>query len=425
MTGAFTLFTTSGSDLFLSDFNVVGDNTSTQTFLNISGVDAIIERVDVEDVRYVVQASSTPEVTFRDCFLRLAGSAGTTSFWRGATNGKMTWDYVEMFVPTSGNNLIEGATTASAGCSWTVVDSYTGGGGGGPSTNFYYTQVIEFVNFKIDNAQFLVNAAQNKIDSCFFEDSSIRFVGVWNQISNTVFSQGGTGSGGLYDAQVAFVLPFAGIPAECTVTGCEFYGNGASVYGITIDNSYDIVITGNDFYNHSTAAVHLTAGTSPNPSKAVVTGNNFDLSGGAPVLEDDSNCVGRYNGNEGFEGSTIAGSNSTVEGIRRKDVVGGATTDAFVSQFTHANDKGLVGGGTIKNTGGSNTLTVRLSATDVFGTTGTFDADVAPGATASWSMLTNVGTALYPFVSYSVLVKSTSAGNPTTFTLYHASDGAY
>lgn len=129
-----------------------------------------------------------------------------------------------------------------------------------------------------------------------------------------------------------------------------------------------------------------------------------------------------YNDNSGFAGSTIIGGDSVVNNVIRKAATGN-TTDAFVEQFAHTNTKGLGGVGTIKNTGGINTLTVRREATDAFGTTDTDDEDVIPGDSATWEVDDNVGTALPPFVSFKISVKSTLAGNPTTFSLQHATIG--
>jgi hypothetical protein len=156
---------------------------------------------------------------------------------------------------------------------------------------------------------------------------------------------------------------------------------------------------------------------------------NFNATGGEKTIHETGSANNnRIHGCQGFTsggGPVIIGPDTVVEGVRRKDVVGGTTTDSFVDQFTHLNDKGLAGAGSIKNTGGSNTLTIRITATDAYGTTDTQVADVLPGAATAWSMLNAVGTALPTYVSYAVGVKSTSSGNSTAFTLHHATTGAY
>src|SRR3990170_569763 len=54
------------------------------------------------------------------------------------------------------------------------------------------------------------------------------------------------------------------------------------------------------------------------------------------------------------------------------------TTDVFVEVFTHANSNGLVGGGSIKNTGAQG-IDVKESATDLFGVLDSSTVSVAAG----------------------------------------------
>lgn len=208
--------------------------------------------------------------------------------------------------------------------------------------------------------------------------------------------------------------------AESIVTNCNFYGNFASLTGITITNTFPIEISSCLFSNHTTQGVLLTGGTSPNASKGSVIGCRFIES--VPITEGGTDVVGRYAGNEGFAGSTILGPDSTVEGVRRYDKVAGTTTGSFVTLFTHKNQKGLTGIGTIKNTGATNTLTVQETATDVFGTTDTASTVVAALNDASFSTFANKGNARPPFVSYKIEVKHTVAA--TTFDIHFAMNGA-
>jgi hypothetical protein len=197
------------------------------------------------------------------------------------------------------------------------------------------------------------------------------------------------------------------------VAGNTFNGGIATAIDI-LAAATETVISGNRFFPSYFSCVKNAS------SNGVVSGNS-----GIQVIESGAANNNRYTGNTEFSASVILGADCVVEGVRRKDVVGGATTDPFVDQFTHENAKGLTGGGSIKNTGVTDSLTVRLTATDVYGTTDTQDTIVPPSASATWSIANAVGTALPPFVSYKVSVKSTTPGSPTAFMLHHATGGAY
>ena len=89
-----------------------------------------------------------------------------------------------------------------------------------------------------------------------------------------------------------------------------------------------------------------------------------------------------------------------------------------------AHRDGLAGAGSIKNTGVTNTLTVRRTVTDGYGVIDFQEDDVLPGATLTWPLDTAIGTALPEFVAFTVSVKSKVAGNSTTFSIRHTSHGA-
>jgi hypothetical protein len=113
-----------------------------------------------------------------------------------------------------------------------------------------------------------------------------------------------------------------------------------------------------------------------------------------------------------------------VNGFKRKNITGQATVNALTAVFTHENAKGLGGAGSIKNTG-ANSLTVRRTVTDGYGVTDFQEDTVLAGAILTWPMDTAIGTALPSYVSFTVSVRSTTAGLPTTFDLRHSSTGAY
>jgi hypothetical protein len=407
----------------VEDITVEGDNTSSQVFYEGSA-EIRFARVNVHDVAGIIKGSSTPEVLFKDSYLNVPSGVSIPLadryLWKSSSaNGTLIFDNVELFITGSGATIMSGVTAGANGPEFKVVNSYVGGGGGGGATNFWFAQVIEWDGFNLDTAQFEISGARNFITNCGLMDFSIKFKAVWNFISNSNFSGGGTGSG-LATSQVEFAV--ASSPAESIVTGCNFYGNSVSLTGITITNTFPVEIADCIFSNHTVQAVLFTGGTSPSASKGSVVGCRFTET--TPVTEGDANVVGRYADNEGFAGSTIAGPNSTVEGVRRYDKVGGTTTASFVELFTHKNSKGIIGIGTIKNTSGTNALDIKETVTDVFGTTASLTTTVSLGNDYLLDPQANISTARPPYISYKVEVTDTVGGNHATFDIHHATEGA-
>lgn len=432
-TGPTTLTPAAGISLFkngaqgssVEDLTVEGDNTSSQVFYE-GAAEVRFARINVHDVAGIIKGVSQPEITFKDSYINVPSGVSiplsSRYLWNSnSANGKLIFDNVELFITGSGATIMSGITAGANGPEFKVVNSYVGGGGGGGATNFWFAQVIEWDSFLIDTAQFEISGARNFITNCGFLDFSIKFKAVWNFISNSNFSQGGTGSG-LATSQVEFAAPNAGIMAESIVTGCNFYGNFVSLTGVTVTNTFPIEISGCIFSNHTVQGVFWSGGTVPNASKGSVIGCRFTES--VPVTEGGTDVVVRYAGNEGFDGSVIVGPDSTVEGVRRKSVIGGTTTAVLVQVFTHKNSKGLTGIGTIKNTGGVNSVDVKESVTDAFGTSDSQTNTVAPAADRPLNPAVNIGTARPPYVSYKVEVIDTVGGSHTTYNLQHASDGA-
>jgi hypothetical protein len=93
----------------------------------------------------------------------------------------------------------------------------------------------------------------------------------------------------------------------------------------------------------------------------------------------------------------------------------GTSTDSDVTVFTQSITNGVIGVGTVKNTGGANGLTVREEVTDAFGTSANQENNVAFGASYKLDPSANVDTARPPYVSYVVKVRSQSPGNATTY----------
>lgn len=111
---------------------------------------------------------------------------------------------------------------------------------------------------------------------------------------------------------------------------------------------------------------------------------------------------------------------ASVEAAVPADV---ATTDVFVPVFTHSNSRGLIGSGTIKNTG-AQAIDVRETVTDRFGASDSSLVSVVAGDSLLLSTTQNLGAARPPYASYRVEVKSALPGMPGTYKLFFVSSNA-
>jgi hypothetical protein len=102
-----------------------------------------------------------------------------------------------------------------------------------------------------------------------------------------------------------------------------------------------------------------------------------------------------------------------------------STTNALVEIVpTITNPKGLFGIGVVKNTDGANSLDVKESFTDAFGTTSTLTTTVTFGSSLLLGLQQNIGTGVPPYVSYKAEIIDTVAGNHATFVSHFTSQGA-
>jgi hypothetical protein len=166
-----------------------------------------------------------------------------------------------------------------------------------------------------------------------------------------------------------------------------------------------------------------TSETIRNGGQHVIFKSPLTVSGIPTVLEIGNADFNQYDG-IGDAGSTIIGPSSIINGVLRKDVRASVTTDVFVAVVDHRNQKGVIGIGTVKNTGGVNSMDVRETVTDAFGVTASVTSVVAPGADLLLNPEVNKGAARPSYVSYMVEVRSTVAGTPTTYDLSHSTEGA-
>lgn len=216
---------------------------------------------------------------------------------------------------------------------------------------------------------------------------------------------------------------------ECELVGVNHSGGAITTTGVLNKISASILLSfaatgggmhsilGNDFFGGGNNCT-LTGTTN-----CTLVGNE-----NMQVLEVGAADGNVYAENKGFGGSTIIGPNSVVEGARKTQVVGAATLGAFtaVAGFPRTSMKGMVGIGTIKNTG-ANGMEVREVVTDAFGVTVT-TSPVVPVPAGGDYMLdpqTNftdgVLNARPPYLSYSVEVRH--PGVATTYDLQFTAQG--
>ncbi len=99
----------------------------------------------------------------------------------------------------------------------------------------------------------------------------------------------------------------------------------------------------------------------------------------------------------------------------------GTTTDAYATVLDLTNNSGLHGSCAVKNTGGVNSLTIKWTATDMYGNVGTNTPTIIAGATSSFSMESNFITSVFPpYVEIKLEIKSASAGNATTYDIWRS-----
>lgn len=96
----------------------------------------------------------------------------------------------------------------------------------------------------------------------------------------------------------------------------------------------------------------------------------------------------------------------------------GTASDSPVTIGNVSFSIGMMGVGTIENTHVSNAMTVTETVTDKYGTTDSVTTNVTAGNTYLLDLQTNFDTAFPPYVSYSVAVNNTSAGNNATYSLH-------
>jgi hypothetical protein len=115
----------------------------------------------------------------------------------------------------------------------------------------------------------------------------------------------------------------------------------------------------------------------------------------------------------------------TKGAVSQLTTVTGDTVDAYgAAKHSSINSGGVHGTWGLQNTGGSNGLTYETTYTDIWGVTGTVEANLAFGATVDHGAIENVtknglawvaGAPNLPITTFSIKIKSQTAGNPTSY----------
>lgn len=414
-TGTFLSQANGGVYFAMRDLLVDGGALNTgQKFFVAAGpteLEAYFESMEIEGFNHIIEdiGGSDNTFTFISTEMHLPAFDLTSSFYRGVSSGTVIWNYTSVTL-TEASRLSAAGGAFLGSPKWVVDHSYIGGPPPSAISDFVIGQAI-FDGMRADKIKFIISGAKSQIYGFEGIDAVVNCSGDDFFLSHSHFIRAaGIGS------ENQFVTMSGN---EAHISDCTFNGIGSVTNCLVFNDTINISVVGCRFKNFTFTTIFLDAA-----AVGTISSNIFS-NAGTPVTESHASAAMEYVDNTGFTGSSIAGADSVVNGVRRKDLVGVSTTNTLTIQFSHANTKGMTGVGSLKNTGGSNTMVLRLSVTDAFGVSDTQDVDVLPGAAVTWSMTDAVGTALAPFVNFTVLVQSKTAGLHTTFTLHHASAGAY
>ena len=303
------------------------------------------------------------------------------------------------------NWLVNSAIDCDAGCVRTVITGCTFQGG---ATSDHCIEVNS-------------GATDTIIQGCFFAGYTVNGVEVFGEVvisgcifDNNLSADRHIDAGGATQLNITGCTFRGGVVTDCIEVGAEDPNISGCLFAPLSLRCVDILVgadngalSGCTFVSFSSEAVRIAA------NSWVVTGNK-----NCEVLETGSADFNHYDNNDGFAASTIIGTNSTIDGSKRFLATGVATAGVFTNQFTHTNKRGLLGIGTIVNTGAA-AIEVREVVTDSFGTTVTQSpvTTVPAGGNYMLDPQTNftdgISTAFPPYVSFAVEVKDAGAGAST------------
>ena len=419
-TGASPLFTTGGNNSYvIQGMTVNGDTTPPQNFIESGTAEVVVERVDITATNIIVDATGDLEAMFTNCHISMPSNS-SNQFWDNVASGppgELTWNCVDVVIATANTfSWIGSPSETTLSPEFHVINSYIGGGG--PINTRITSSEYNIQWFNVDSVDFEVGGPDSYISGLIAVDTSISvFLGAPRTMivdSNFSLTQdiGGNGTFSIVSIN----------DADCRIEGCQFnLADIGSSICIDVDdvNGSRCVIVGNVMRQFGFHGVRAGG------SECVIRGNVFDVPVGATSAISDVDSDGSdYGGNTGISGLadlniSTAATNLAYNGVRRKRVAGGTTTGSPVSQAIYENETGVIGTGTIKNTGGDS-MVVRETVSDLFLDSVSVDTVVVAGDELQLDPHVKkdggtAGTASPPFESYEVLVFHT--GTATTFDL--------
>ncbi len=450
-------------------------------FVYVLIAQTVIDSVNTEGVKFPIEISGSPfstadsvKVDVRDCWWVpvAAGDGSMINPSGGASTMTVSFHNVNFWDPTDetiggfvNNDSFTNLDVSFYDCtiSWTTEDSlnsihaertrffnYVGQGGLTNANTLFIGSLsvdpdnivngVEFVNCD------LVGLSLNFTEVTTINGGYIDSTTIFGSVPNgRVTIDGATFRCASAQSGLVPVFPhFGATPtsyinggAEVAIISCRFTNPGNLVERyIEAEDSFYIAYCA--FANMAAGATH--SGIHVTGPNNVIIGNDFDANWAAPPVKEEGGSVegNVYDGNIGMNGNggtdsvfvapsatsptTFNGSalfhrtNSTTDAfVLVKMTLGGGTSDPGL----RINPSGLVGGGTIKNTG-ANSMDVRETVTDAFGVTEAVTTTVLAGANLVLKRMDDqfnapAGTAYPPYVSYKIEVKSTVAGVPTTY----------
>lgn len=213
----------------------------------------------------------------------------------------------------------------------------------------------------------------------------------------------------------------------CNISGPLILNNSLSSFPIYVANSSIATVTvqGNNIMIVNCTITDGNPGIDMKANNCVVASCK-KAQGYTNPLVVESNPAGEniYWGCD-LSDSTVNRGGDTINGVKLIKAINGAVTDNnYATILTANNPAGIRGFGHVKNIDGANTLTVRETMVDTYGTSIQIESDVLPGASL---ILANLGashsTGLPPYLTYTVEIKDKVGGSHAAYRFRYSTAG--
>lgn len=241
-------------------------------------------------------------------------------------------------------------------------------------------------------------------------------------------------------ATIAFSVS---VDQEITIEDMQVVGDGVSAQTLlaipaTVTGTKKILLNRVNSYDSVLTIVSNSGATTPliEISDSEVRGATAgwtSAGGGTLILRDLVGTFGNVTGattgklitkNAPLGATVVVANTSVVEGSNLQSASGTSTNALVTIVATLANTRGLMGVGSVKNTGGVNSIDVKETFTDAFGTSSTLTTTVTPGNFLPLDLGIQIGTGFAPYVSYKAEVIDTVGGSHSTYVSNFTSQGA-